>query len=184
MRAGSRGWWPRPGGRPGSRRPGCWSRPWGCGAAQRLHQQILVQDPTLEVAEGAAVAAPHNLPERLTSFVGRDLELGELGKLVEQHRLVTVTGPGGAGKTRVAVELARRLVGGYRDGVWLLELAALRDPALLVEAVAAAVGLDAEPAEPGARPLAPAERLAAFVAHKALLVVLDNCEHLVDACAD
>jgi predicted ATPase/DNA-binding SARP family transcriptional activator/tetratricopeptide (TPR) repeat protein len=150
---------------------------------QRLHQQILVQDPTLEAAERAG-AAPHNLPERLTSFVGRDLELGELAKLVEQYRLVTVTGPGGAGKTSVAVELARRLVGGFADGVWLVELAALRDPALVGEAVAAVVGLGAEPSEPGARPLAPAERLAALVADKAMLLVLDNCEHLVAACAE
>ncbi|HEV2921636.1 MAG TPA: BTAD domain-containing putative transcriptional regulator, partial [Actinomycetota bacterium] len=150
---------------------------------QRLQQQILVQDPALEVAESAG-AAPHNLPERLTSFVGRDLELGELAKRVERHRLVTVTGPGGAGKTSVAVELARPLVGGFADGVWLVELAALRDPALLGEAVAAVVGLGAEPSEPGVRPLAPAERRAARVADKAMLLVLDNCEHLVEACAE
>jgi len=73
---------------------------------------------------------------------------------------------------------------GFPDGVWLVELAALRDPALVGEAVAAVVGLGAEPAEPGARPLAPAERLAALVADKAMLLVLDNCEHLVAACAE
>jgi predicted ATPase/DNA-binding SARP family transcriptional activator len=150
---------------------------------QRLYHQILVQDPALDAAKGAVAAPPHNLPERLTSLVGREEELRELGKLVEQHRLVTVTGPGGAGKTRVAVELARRLVGGYPDGVWLVELAALRDPALLGEVVAATLGLGGEPAGPGASLPAVAERLASFVADKALLVVLDNCEHLVEACA-
>ena len=103
---------------------------------QRLHQQILVQDPTLEAATAQGDLPQHNLPERLTSFVGRDLELGELAKLVEQYRLVTVTGPGGAGKTSVAVELARRLVGGFPDGVWLVELAPLADGALVPQAVA------------------------------------------------
>jgi len=150
---------------------------------RRLHQAILVQDPTLEAPAGTAGARPHNLPERLTSFVGRDAELGEVARLVGQARLVTVTGPGGAGKTSLAVELARRSAGGQPDGVWLVELAALRDPELVAEAVAAAVGLDAEPAEAGDRPLPPVERLAGFVADKELLLVLDNCEHLVSACA-
>jgi predicted ATPase/DNA-binding SARP family transcriptional activator len=151
---------------------------------QRLHQAILLQDPALELAGPDRLRARHNLPERLTSLVGRDQELGELAKLLELHRLVTVTGPGGAGKTSVAVELARRLVGGYPDGVWLVELAALRDPAPLAEAVAAALGLDEEAVEPGTSPPSPPERLAGFVRDKALLLVLDNCEHLVGACAE
>ena len=115
---------------------------------QRLHQAILVQDPALELAAADGGQPRHNLPERLTSLVGRDEELGEVAKLVELHRLVTVVGPGGAGKTTVAVELARRLVGGYADGVWLVELAGLRDPALLAEIVAAALGLREEAGEP------------------------------------
>jgi predicted ATPase/DNA-binding SARP family transcriptional activator/tetratricopeptide (TPR) repeat protein len=151
---------------------------------QRLHQAILVQDPALEAAAPDRDQLRHNLPERLTSLVGRDQELRELAKLVELHRLVTVVGPGGAGKTSVAVELARRLVGGHADGVWLVELAALRDPALVGEVVAAALGLGEEAAEPGASPPAPAERLAGFVRDKALLLVLDNCEHLIGACAE
>jgi predicted ATPase/DNA-binding SARP family transcriptional activator len=150
---------------------------------QRLHQAILVQDPALEAATPHQEPG-HNLPERLTSLVGRDLELRELAKLVEQHRLVTVTGPGGAGKTSLATELARRLVAGYPDGVWLVELAALRDPGLLGEAVAATLGLSEERAGSGAPPPPAAERLASFVADKAMLVVLDNCEHLVAACAE
>jgi predicted ATPase/DNA-binding SARP family transcriptional activator/tetratricopeptide (TPR) repeat protein len=151
---------------------------------QRLHQAILVQDPTLELAAPDPGQPRHNLPERLTSLVGRDRELRELAKAVEEHRLVTVVGPGGAGKTSVAVELARRLVGSHPDGVWLVELAGLRDPALLAEVVAAAVGLGEEAADPGASPPAPPERLAGFVRDKALLLVLDNCEHLVAACAE
>jgi predicted ATPase/DNA-binding SARP family transcriptional activator len=149
---------------------------------QRLHHQILVQDPALEAA--TPLKEPrHNLPERLTSLVGRSEELREVAKLVEQYRLVTVTGPGGAGKTSLAVELARRLVAGYPDGVWLVELAALRDPALLPEVVAATLGLSEESAQPGVPPSATVERLASFVADKGLLVVLDNCEHLAAACA-
>ncbi len=130
---------------------------------QRLHQRVLVQDPALEAPGEAPAAPPHNLPERLTSFVGRELELRELAKLVELHRLVTVVGPGGAGKTSVAVELARRVAGGFPDGVWLVELAAVGDPGLLVEAVAASIGLDVEPGEPGAHRPSPLDRLAEFV---------------------
>jgi predicted ATPase/DNA-binding SARP family transcriptional activator len=151
---------------------------------QRLHQAILVQDPALELAEPDRHRPRHNLPERLTSLVGRDRELREVAKLVEQHRLVTVVGPGGAGKTSVAVELARRLVGGFADGVWLVELAGLRDPRLLAEVVVAALGLSEEAAGPEVAPLSPADRLAGFVRDKALLLVLDNCEHLVAACAE
>ncbi|MFL6189757.1 MAG: BTAD domain-containing putative transcriptional regulator [Actinomycetes bacterium] len=149
---------------------------------QRLQQAILVQDPALEAATPRQQPR-HNLPERLTSLVGRSEELREAAKLVEQHRLVTVTGPGGAGKTSLAVELARRLAAGYPDGVWLVELAALRDPALLGEVVAVTLGLGEEPAGPGVAPPAVTERLASFVADKGLLLVLDNCEHLVEACA-
>ena len=151
---------------------------------QRLHQRVLVQDPALEAPGETPAAPPHNLPERLTSFVGRELELGELAKLVELYRLVTVIGPGGAGKTSVAVELARRVAGGFADGVWLVELAAVGDPGLLVEAVAASIGLDVEPGEPGAHRPSPLDRLGEFAGDKALLVVLDNCEHLVGACAE
>jgi DNA-binding SARP family transcriptional activator len=149
---------------------------------QRLYQAILVQDPALEATTLDRGPGRHNLPERLTSLVGRDEELRELAKLVEQHRLVTVLGPGGAGKTSVAVELARQLAPGVPDGVWLVELAGLADPALLAEVVVAALGL-VEEAGGAAPPPAP-ERLATFVADKALLLVLDNCEHLVGACAE
>jgi predicted ATPase/DNA-binding SARP family transcriptional activator len=151
---------------------------------QRLHQAILVQDPALGLAGPDRHQPRHNLPERLTSLVGRDRELREVAKLLEGHRLVTVVGPGGAGKTSVALEAARRLVDGYPDGVWLVELAALADPGLLAEVVVAALGLGEEAAGPGVPPPPPAERLAGFVRDKALLLVLDNCEHLVGACAE
>ena len=151
---------------------------------QRLHRAILVQDPTLDAAAPERDVPRHNLPERLTSLVGREQELRDAAKLVEQQRLVTVVGPGGAGKTSLAVALAERLVAGHPDGVWLVELAALRDPALLAEVVAVTLGLGEEAAGPGIPLPAPAERLASFAADKAMLLVLDNCEHLVGACAE
>src|SRR6266511_1923869 len=154
---------------------------------QRLQRAILTQDPAIGPPERARAPAapPHNLPERLTSLVGWDRELDEVGKLVGQHRLVTVTGPGGAGKTSLAVEAARGRVAGFPDGVWLVELAALADPGLLAEVVAATLGLREEPGPPGtAAPPAAADRLAGFVRDKVLLVVLDNCEHLVAGCAE
>jgi predicted ATPase len=152
---------------------------------QRLHRGILTQDPSLDGAAAVPAAPPpRNLPERLTSFVGRELELSEVGKLVEQHRLVTITGPGGAGKTSLAVELARQLGDGWPDGVWLVELAALRDPGLVPEAVIAALGIGEEPGVASGPPAAPVERLAEFLRDKGLLLVLDNCEHLAGACAE
>jgi predicted ATPase/DNA-binding SARP family transcriptional activator len=150
---------------------------------QRLHHQILVQDPALEAAAADRDQPRHNLPERLTSLVGREGELRDVAELVAGHRLVTVSGPGGAGKTSLAVALAGRLAGAYPDGAWLVELAPLRDPAQLVQAVAVAVGLTEQAAEPGRPGRTTTERLAAHVADKGLLLVLDNCEHLVEACA-
>jgi predicted ATPase len=150
---------------------------------QRLHHQILIQDPALEAAAPGRDQPRHNLPERLTSLVGREGELRDVAKLVGEHRLVTVTGPGGAGKTSLAVALGGRLADGYPDGAWLVELAPLRDPAQLPQAVAVAVGLTEQPSGPDAAARSTAERLAAHVADKGILLLLDNCEHLVEACA-
>jgi hypothetical protein len=149
---------------------------------QRLHQAILTQDAALEAAPDGRRPPPHNLPERLASCVGRDVELREVGKLLEAHRLVTVTGPGGAGKTSLAVELARQVAGGWPDGVWLVELAALRDLGLVAGVVIATLGLGEEPGEPGHPTPAPVERLVEFARDKHLLL-LDSCEHLAAACA-
>ncbi len=118
-----------------------------------------------------------NLPYGVTSFVGRERELDQIGEALGRSRLVTLTGPGGIGKTRLAVEAARRSLGAYLDGVWLVELASLSDPALVPGAVAAALGVRERPD----RPLL--DTLAAWLGNKVLLLVLDNCEHLVDSCA-
>jgi predicted ATPase/DNA-binding SARP family transcriptional activator len=131
-----------------------------------------------EVAPAAPVEARHNLPAATTSFVGRERELEELVDLLREHRLVTLTGMGGAGKTRLAVETARRPADAFADGVWLVDLTALADPRLVVGAVTATVTADAATVEP-----TPAA-LAARIGRRELLLVLDNCEHLVTACAE
>jgi predicted ATPase/class 3 adenylate cyclase len=122
-------------------------------------------------------ALPHNLPLQLTSFVGRERELAAVRALLAQHRLVTLTGPGGVGKTRLGLQAAADLLGGYQDGVWLVELAPLADPALVPQAVAAAVGVREEPGRPLLATLTDA------LTPRRLLLVLDNCEHLIEASA-
>ncbi len=118
----------------------------------------------------------HNLPYQLTSFVGRAQEIAQLEELVTAHRLVTLTGAGGAGKTRLAIEVASRLVDAFADGVWLVELAALSDPRLVPQAVAQALEVKEQPARPVI------ETLSDYLASKTLLLVLDNVEHLLEAC--
>jgi predicted ATPase/DNA-binding SARP family transcriptional activator len=122
----------------------------------------------------------HNLPTAPTSFVGRRRELAELGPLLDRTRMLTLTGPGGAGKTRLAVELARRQAGTdrYSEGVWFVGLAGLRDGTLVVSAVAAELGLVL-----AAGRLA-AEALVDQLAGRHVLLLLDNCEHLVSSCAE
>ena len=114
--------------------------------------------------------ARHNLPAASTSFVGRAGERAELRALVSAHRLVTVTGPGGAGKTRLAVEVAAELMAAYPDGVWFADLAATTDPALVPVSVAAAFGLRPEPG----RPIG--ETLAEHASPLRSLLLLDTCE--------
>jgi non-specific serine/threonine protein kinase len=118
----------------------------------------------------------HNLPYQLTSFVGREQEIAQLVELVTANRLVTLTGAGGAGKTRLAIEVASRLVDAFPDGVWLVELAALSDPRLVPQAVAQALALPEQPTRPVM------ETLSDYLASKKLLLVLDNVEHLLEAC--
>ncbi len=121
--------------------------------------------------------APTNLPAAVGEFIGRDRERRELPELIRRHRLVTLIGTGGIGKTRLALEVARGLLPEFPDGVWLVELAPLADPALASSAIKAPLGLQA-----GDRHWPPA-RLAAALHAKRLLLVLDNCEHVVAAVA-
>jgi predicted ATPase len=137
---------------------------------------------TLPVTKGdgnanRALRSKHNLPYQLTSFVGREQEIAQLQELVTAHRLVTLTGAGGAGKTRLAIEVASRLIDAFPDGVWLVELAALSDPQLVPQAVAQALEVREQPTRPVI------ETLSNYLDSKKLLLVLDNVEQLLEGCA-
>jgi predicted ATPase/DNA-binding CsgD family transcriptional regulator len=132
------------------------------------------------VGESAAVRVAdgvHGFPAGRTSFVGRAGPVREVAVLLEQYRLVTVTGPGGAGKTRLAGEVAGRVAGRFADGVWLAELAMVADPEQVAAVVAAALGVREQPG------VAAAVTLARVLARQQLLLVLDNCEHVLGAAA-
>ena len=119
----------------------------------------------------------NNLPAQVSSFIGRDAQLAEVRRLIGASRLVTLTGAGGAGKTRLGLQAAAGLLDGSGDGVWFVDLAPLQDGDLVAAAVASALGIR----EDAGRPVA--DTLAAAVGDRSLLVLLDNCEHLIDACA-
>ena len=154
------------------------------GAASRLLRDEILADryppssnPDGRQARSAGDDRRDNLPVRRTSFVGRDRELVGLKRALAMTRLLTLTGAGGCGKTRLALEAAGELVGAYPDGVWLVELAEFSDPALVVQRVAETLGVREQPGRPLAATLADSLRT------KDLLLVLDNCEHLIEASA-
>jgi predicted ATPase/DNA-binding CsgD family transcriptional regulator len=120
---------------------------------------------------------PHNLPAPRSSFVGREQEIEEIRRALSATRLLTLTGVGGSGKTRLALEVARDLVEVYPDGVWLVELAPLSEEVLVPKAVAEALAVPERPAEPLA------DTLAEVLRNRELLLILDNCEHLLEASA-
>jgi predicted ATPase/DNA-binding CsgD family transcriptional regulator len=130
------------------------------------------------VAAGPPAAGIQGFPVALTSFVGRSGALRETGNLLAEYRLVTVTGPGGVGKTRLAGEVARQIADRFADGAWLVELAATPDPAQVPSAVVAALGVRPPPGVP------PTEALTRVLARRQMLVVLDNCEHVIGAAAE
>ncbi len=123
-------------------------------------------------------ASRGNLRPQTTSFIGREYELAEIVAAVRAHRLVTLTGVGGVGKTRLALEVAARLADEFPDGVWLFELAAVTDPAAVPDAVAAVLGIIRQPGKPVN------ESVAAALEGRVRLLVIDNCEHVLDAAAD
>ena len=145
------------------------------GRPERIHQLVVDGLPDTFPALRGGERAAGNLPMPLTSFVGRERELGHAGALLATHRLVTLTGPGGTGKSRLAIELGRASSDRFADGVWFVALDAVRDPTLVPNAITAALALLETPG------LTPLERLRAFVADRSMLLVLDNFEHLVDA---
>ncbi|HEY3248822.1 MAG TPA: tetratricopeptide repeat protein [bacterium] len=140
---------------------------------QLLHPSLPIAFPPPRSLD----AIPNNLPVQLTSFVGRDREIADVRRLLSTTRLLTLTGPGGCGKTRLALQVAAEVVDEFPDGVWLVELASLANPGLVPQAVATVLGIREEPG----RPLQ--TTLAAAVRTRRMLLVLDNCEHLIDAAA-
>jgi predicted ATPase/DNA-binding CsgD family transcriptional regulator/DNA-binding XRE family transcriptional regulator len=130
-----------------------------------------------QAASWAVAGGVHGFPAALTSFIGRAEPLREVAGLLSDHRLVTVTGPGGAGKTRLAAQVARQVGSRFADGAWLVELAPVADPAQVAAVVAAALGVREQPGLPAA------EALARALARQQMLLVLDNCEHVIGAAA-
>jgi predicted ATPase/class 3 adenylate cyclase/DNA-binding CsgD family transcriptional regulator len=129
-------------------------------------------------AAGGMRAGVHGIAVALTSFVGRAVQVEEVAGLLEQRRLVTVTGPGGSGKTRLAGEVAKQVAGRFADGVWLVELAPVAEPGQVASVVAAALGVREQRGQPAN------EAVARVLARRQLLLVLDNCEHVIDAAAE
>lgn len=162
--------------------------PRGASLLEHGHHRLRDIEGTEDVAQLIHPDLPHdfpplrsthatNLPRQLTSFVGREKEIAEVRRLLATVPLLTLTGSGGCGKTRLAIEAAGEVLTEYQDGVFLVELAALSDPALVPQTTAAALGVREEPG----RPIV--QTLVDHLREKRLLLLLDNCEHLLDASA-
>jgi predicted ATPase/class 3 adenylate cyclase len=150
----------------------------GLAQPERVFQLCHASLPDVFPALASLDARPNNLPIHLTRFVDREHEVTELNRLLVDHRLVTFTGPGGCGKTRLAVQAATALVGTFADGVWLVRLAPIEDPALVSVQVASSLGIREQPGE---------ELVDTLVDHlrpRTSLLILDNCEHLIEEAAD
>ena len=133
--------------------------------------------PTVPSQRPGSARVPNNLPAERTLFIGRETELAECAGILGEARLLTVTGVGGSGKTRQAVRLAETLLPSHPDGVWFVDLSPLKEPSRVTEAIAATLGVGAEPGKDLL------ETVVNHVSGKRLLLVLDNCEHLLEACA-
>jgi len=141
---------------------------------QLIHPELRQDFPALRSLE----ATPNNLPLQLTSFVGREIEIVEVKKLLRESRLLTLVGVGGIGKTRLSLQVAADSMDDYPDGVWFVELAPVTDQRMVPQALASVVGVKEE----AGRPVV--EALVKYVNDRCLLIVLDNCEHLIGACAE
>jgi predicted ATPase/class 3 adenylate cyclase len=122
-------------------------------------------------------AIPNNLPVHLTSFIGREKEIAEVKQELTAHRLVTLTGSGGTGKTRLSLQVAAEVIEGFTQGVWFVELAPLVDPDLIPPTILSVMGINQQPGK------APLDVLKDYLHDKQVLLMLDNCEHLIEACA-
>jgi predicted ATPase/class 3 adenylate cyclase len=145
--------------------------------SQHIFQAVAEGLPAEFPALRTIDARPNNLPRQLSSFVGRQRELGDARALLQSTPLLTLTGPGGVGKTRLSLQIAADVLDEFQDGCWVVELGALADEGLVLESIAAALGVAEQPG----RPLS--STLVDHLRTRRLLVVLDNCEHLLEACA-
>jgi class 3 adenylate cyclase len=142
--------------------------------AQLCHPDLRNDFPPLRTTD---TVVARQLPAQFTSFVGRQAEMIDVQQILAEHRLVTLTGAGGVGKTRLAVQVACSIAGGFADGVCYVDLASITDPDLVSVAVIRALGL---PDQPGRSTM---DTLLRFLGDRRMLLVLDNCEHLLNACA-
>ncbi|HNB41563.1 MAG TPA: hypothetical protein PLG52_08685, partial [Anaerolineales bacterium] len=133
--------------------------------------------PTFASLISIAPRPKNNLPTQLSTFIGREKEVAQIKGRMEKNRLVTLTGSGGIGKTRLSIQVASELLAEYPIGVWLVELAPLTDPALVPQSVCAALGVKPE------GDTSALDALINYMHEKKILLVVDNCEHLIDACA-
>jgi predicted ATPase/class 3 adenylate cyclase len=144
---------------------------------ENLYQLVITELPSDFPPLKSLEITPTNLPLQLTSFIGRDHEIEEIKSLLRRGRLVTLTGAGGTGKTRLAMEVAKQIGEQFPDGVWLIDFVALREPNLVLQAITTALGVREEPK----RSLI--QTLTDYLRSKKLLLLFDNCEHLISACA-
>ena len=144
---------------------------------EHLYQLNIVGLPTSFPPLKTLDVSLTNLPTQLSTFIGREKEVEQIKKRLEKNRLVTLTGSGGVGKTRLSIRVAFELLDGYPNGVWIAELASITDPALVAKTLCAALGLELH------GNMSPIDILTSYLHSKKLLLVVDNCEHLIDACA-
>ncbi len=142
---------------------------------QLLHPALPSEFPPLRSLDNPEL--PNNLPQQVTSFIGREKEIKAVKALLGKTRLLTLTGSGGCGKTRLALQVAAEVLDQYPQGVWLAEMAPLTDPGLVPQSIAQALGVNEEPGRPVL------QTLVDHLKTRRLLLVLDNCEHLLAACA-
>ena len=150
----------------------------GLAATERVHQLLHPRLREAFPALRSLEATPNNLPQQLTSFVGREREIEDAGALLARTRLLTLSGIGGLGKTRLALEIAGSVLDRYRDGAWFVDLAPIRDGALVASEAAKVLGVREEPGR------SIMQALCANLKTRNLLLIFDNCEHLVQACAE
>ncbi|NJC99004.1 MAG: hypothetical protein C3F07_04270 [Anaerolineales bacterium] len=144
---------------------------------EHIHQLIIpnlpIEFPPLKTLD----AYRHNLPVQLTSFIGREKEMADIAKIIHEYRLVTLTGIGGTGKTRLSLQVSAELIDEFSDGVWFVQLAPLSDASLVPQEIASAWGVQSQTGQ------SLSKALTNFVRNRQLLLILDNCEHVLDACA-